>query len=128
MCVSKPKIPAPTPVVERQPYKNAPSRESLGGAGFDENRRRMIAGIATSAQGVASPASTTKRVMAGGDQQLMPLLAAQASLPSTGAPSPTAPAAPVAAAQRSAPPASAKPKAGGVYVRGLGGAIRRVLA
>lgn len=69
MCVSKPKIPTPTPVVERQAYKNAPSRASLS-SGDSEARRRLIAGVATSAQGVQNPASTTKRVRAGGDQPL----------------------------------------------------------
>lgn len=80
MCVSKPKIPTPTPVVERQAYKNAPSRGSLS-TGDSEARRRLIAGVATSAQGVTSPASTTKRVRAGGDQNVTPVLG---GAPSTG--------------------------------------------
>lgn len=69
MCLSKPKIPTPTAVVERQAYKNAPSRASLS-TGDSETRRRVIAGVATSANGVANPASTTKRVRTGGDQPL----------------------------------------------------------
>ena len=81
MCVSKPKIPTPTPVVERQAYKNAPSRGSLS-TGDSEARRRLIAGVATSAQGVAGPASTTKRVMAGGDT---PMGAVLGGAPSIGA-------------------------------------------
>lgn len=34
----------------------------------------MIAGVATSARGVLEPASTTRRVRAGGDQNIMPVL------------------------------------------------------
>ena len=75
MCMSKPKVPAPTPVIERQPYKNAPSRASLS-SGMD--RPRQIPGVVTSARGVLEPASTTKRVMMGGDQQINPLLSAPA--------------------------------------------------
>lgn len=79
--MSKPKVPTPTAVIERQPYKNAPSRASLSSGGDGEMRRRMIAGIATSAQGVPGPASTTKRVMAGGDQVLAPVLSGAGSNP-----------------------------------------------
>lgn len=42
----------------------------------------MIAGVATSAGGATGPISTTRRVMTGGDQQIMPVL--------TGAPPPLA--------------------------------------
>lgn len=87
MCMSKPKVPTPTAVIERQPYKNAPSRASLA-SGDSEMRRRMIAGIATSAQGVPSAASTTKRVMAGGDQVLAPVLTSGGSNPTAVLPSP----------------------------------------
>jgi len=73
MCVSKPKIPAPTPVIERQAYKNAPSRASLA-SDDNETRRRAIAGILTSAQGVGEQSSTTKRVRAGGDQNINPII------------------------------------------------------
>ena len=92
MCASKPKVPAPTPVIERQPYKNAPSRESLS-SGLD--RPRQIAGVVTSARGVLEPASTTKRVMMGGDQQINPTLSAPASSGTilTTSPGPSAPAA-----------------------------------
>lgn len=78
MCVSKPKVPAPTPVVERQEYKNAPSRASLA-SDSSADRRRLIPGIATSAQGVTTQASTTKRVKAGGDQQINPVLGGSGS-------------------------------------------------
>lgn len=92
MC-SKPKIPAATPVIERQPYKTPASRESLAGdAAGAETRRRMIAGVATSARGVEAPASTTRRVMAGGDAPIMPVLSgsggATGAMPSP-APAPT---------------------------------------
>ena len=80
MCVSKPKVPTPTPVIERQAYKSAPSRASLG-TDNNESRRRMIAGVATSAQGVTEAASTTKRVRTGGDQQLNPSLGGTGATP-----------------------------------------------
>lgn len=96
MCVSKPKISAPTAVVERQPYKNATPREALAGTGDAEARRRMIAGVATSARGIAEPASTTKRVRAGGDAPIMPLIGG-APAPLTGAASAPAPSPPPAA-------------------------------
>jgi len=87
MCLSTPKVPKPTPVIERQPYKDPVSRASLS-SGDPDARRRMIAGVATSAQGDTSTASTTRRVALGGDQVLAPVLG---SGPSTGG----APAAPV---------------------------------
>lgn len=71
MCMSRPKVPAPTPVIERQPYKNAPSRGSLS-ADDNGQRRRQLSGVATSAQGILEAASTTKRVKMGGDQLLNP--------------------------------------------------------
>lgn len=73
--MSKPKIPTPTPVVERQAYKSAPTRASLASPG-GSTRPSMGAAVAA---GLANPASTTRRVLAGGDQQLMPALGGQAS-------------------------------------------------
>ena len=73
MCLSTPKVPAPTAVIQRQAYKDPVSRGSLA-SGLDPNAyRRMIAGVATSAQGIG-PESTTRRVLAGGDQVLAPVL------------------------------------------------------
>ena len=73
MCLSAPKVPAPTPVIQRQAYKDPVARGSLA-SGLDPNAyRRMIAGVATSAQGIG-PESTTRRVLAGGDQVLAPVL------------------------------------------------------
>lgn len=89
MCTSKPKVPKATPVVQRQPYKNAPSRESLA-SGTDPNTlRRLIAGVATSAQGDTSQASTTKRSQFGGDQVLAPLLGTGEGMGAPGAPAPS---------------------------------------
>lgn len=88
MCTSKPKIPAPTPVIERQAYKSPVSRASLS-SGTDPNaRRRLIAGVATSAQGVLEPASTTRRVKVGGDTPMMPSLGGSPSSTGTAAPAP----------------------------------------
>ena len=72
MCTSKPKIPTPAPVIERQPYKDPVSRASLAPAGASDRMRRAMMGVLTSAQGVKGPASTTKRVKLGGDQNLAP--------------------------------------------------------
>jgi len=81
MCVARrPRVPAPTPVIERQAYKNAPSRDSLASDDPDA-RRRKLAGVETSAQGVTEAASTTRRTKAGGDQTLMPTLGGAGSAP-----------------------------------------------
>lgn len=72
MCVSKPKIPKPAAVIERQAYRTAAPRDSVGGT--DANaRRRRLQGIATSSQGDVSAASTTRNVM-GGDTPLNPVI------------------------------------------------------
>lgn len=83
MCTSKPKIPAPTPVIERQAYKSAPSRESLSSGNDPNARRRALAGVETSARGVLEPASTTRRVRAGGDQDILPVFGSAPSTPAT---------------------------------------------
>lgn len=101
MCVSKPKIPAPVAVIERQPYKSPVSRSSLS-SGDSEQRRRMIAGVATSATGVAEAASTTKRVRAGGDQPIMPVLTSGGQTPITPVIQPIVPIAPVVGPQSGA--------------------------
>lgn len=82
MCTAKPKIQAPAPVIERQAYKSPVPRGSLA-SGDGDARRRMIAGVATSAQGVTTQASTTRKVMAGGDQQIMPVLTGGQTSPTT---------------------------------------------
>lgn len=89
MCVSKPKVPKPTPVVERQAYKSAPSRDSLSSGTDPSLRQRMIAGVATSARGVLEPASTTNRSQFGGDQVLAPLLSGGGAGGGFGAPAPS---------------------------------------
>lgn len=67
MCLSKPKVPAPAPVIERQAYRDPAPRESL--ASTDPNMRRRLMGVMTSAQGVTDTASTTRQVF-GGDQTM----------------------------------------------------------
>jgi len=60
MCVSKPKVPKPPAVIERQPYKMPAARNSVDTG--DPNRRRlMMAGVTNpgGAQGDTSVASTT---------------------------------------------------------------------
>lgn len=66
MCTSKPKVPKAAPVIQRQAYKSPAPRESLssGDASAGASRRR-IPGLATSAQGDASTASTTRSAFGG---------------------------------------------------------------
>lgn len=59
---NKPKMPELEPIVERQPYKDPVTRAQLSGQ-YDSNRRRIIAGVATSTNGVSAPASTTRGVI-----------------------------------------------------------------
>jgi hypothetical protein len=82
MCTSKPKIPAPTPVIERQAYRSPAPREGVSSG--DPSRRRRIAGMATSPQGLTSEASTTRRVRMGGDDPLNPTLGGSSSAPNPG--------------------------------------------
>lgn len=98
MCMSRPKVPAPTPVIERQPYKTAPSRASLSGDN-NESRRRMIAGVATGAMGLLEPASTTKKVRAGGDQQINPVIGGSGPSPAVAPVSSAAPSGPTQGVQ-----------------------------
>lgn len=125
MCTSKPKIPTPAPVIERQAYKDPASRESLTGANPDRVRRAMM-GVMTSAQGVKGPASTTKRVKLGGDQNLAPGFS---SANSNGAQSVGgAPPAPVPVLAVSNPITSIKPagiSGGGFRFAGNGGGVGR---
>lgn len=101
-------MPAPTPVIERQPYKNAPSRASLGSMSGGSDFTRFIPGIVTSPRGILEPASTTKRVMAGGDQLVNPLLGGAGPSPTvltpggsaSPAPAPTVPLPSVLAARK----------------------------
>lgn len=65
MCTSTPKVPKPTPVIERQAYRSPAPRESLGSPDAIGARRRKMAGIETSALGVTDPASTTRNVLGG---------------------------------------------------------------
>lgn len=69
MCASKPKVPKPAPVIQRQAYRSPAPRDTV--ASSDPNRRRRIPGVATSAQGDTSIASTTRKSL-GGDQALNP--------------------------------------------------------
>lgn len=98
MCTSKPKIPAPTPVIERQAYRNPSPRESVAGGPDAAARRRRVAGMATSSQGDTSQASTTRRVKMGGDDPLTATLGGGGASVTTPAPSPD-PAGPVSAPQ-----------------------------
>lgn len=113
MCMSRPKVPAPTPIVERQAYKTAPSRSSLYG-GNSEARRRTIAGVVTSAQGLLEPASTTKRVMAGGDQIINPVIGGSGPSPTAVLPAPAASSAGPTYAPQFLPPRRSKQSGAGV--------------
>lgn len=73
MCIGTPKVPKPTPVIERQPYKDPVPRSALLAANPDVQRLANM-GVVGSAQGDLTTASTTKRVALGGDQQLAPVL------------------------------------------------------
>lgn len=124
MC-SKPKVPAPTAVIERQPYKSPNTREALAGGGDNEARRRLIAGIATSARGLTEPASTTKRVRAGGDAPIMPLMGGGSASTTGAAPAPAPSPAPVAATP-AAVAAAVRPKPR--VALGAGGMARNIAA
>lgn len=85
MCPSKPKVPKPTPVIQRQAYRSPPPRSSVG-SGTD--RQRRIPGVVTSTQGDTSTASTTRNAM-GGDQQLSPSIGGGNGASVGAAPAPT---------------------------------------
>ena len=71
MCLSKPKIPQPAPVIERQPYKNPAPFSSFFDPTSADARRRLIAGIVTGPQGDTSQASTTRGVVPPGSNSAL---------------------------------------------------------
>lgn len=90
-------MPAPTPVIQRQAYRSPAPRGSVASDDGAERKRR-IAGLATTSQGLTDEASTTKRVKMGGNDALNPsigggggsaALAAAASLAPAPVPGPT---------------------------------------
>lgn len=81
MC-SRPSIPTPEPVIQRQAYRSPTPRGSSGDPG--DARRRRIAGMETSTQGVTDEASTTRRVKMGGDNSMMPALGGGGAPTTTG--------------------------------------------
>lgn len=122
MC-SKPKVPQDNTVI-RQPYKTPNTREALAGAGDNETRRRLIAGIATSARGIETPASTTKRVRAGGDAPILPLLGGAPGNVTGASPPPAVTPAPAAAQANVTPIAQPRPRP----ALGSGGMSRNIAA
>lgn len=65
MCTSKPKVPKPEPVIQRQAYSLPKPRGSESSSAGDAARRRRLMGVATSSQGILDPASTTRSVLGG---------------------------------------------------------------
>jgi hypothetical protein len=109
MCMSKPKVPKPQPVIERQAYRSPVPRESLGSD--DADRRRRLMGVETGAGGVTGAASTTGRVQFGGDTPMNPTIGGGGGSPIAVSPAAAAIAAATPAPVRGATtPGTAAPK------------------